>query len=523
MLEKMSSDLLSAKLDSLLTIAAGCETFGVEGLRTYLQALWMAIRNEIFQSVSQEVEVAGVQCLTAMSKALSPSMLPGGGRGRGGGIELKEFTEMVLKDCGRHLVEPDLKLLAPASRMLQAVAVGCDQACTAITAASLPQLLDQFHSRSMASQKKALLRVVLEFINIVKVFSKKDVSSPLDPHKSALISLLVPVIRGREQSLVEAGLDLCCALLSLPSYLENKEVELLVEHVKQLALSHSDTSVRERAPQCLECAALCHPLVVRESILPSMLQLFTLDTPFQMETDQKPPSSTHPEPTSLPIIAHLIASLSTDLDLQTLTLPSLLSVLEQLAERSFTQECVDLTEAVSSSVCSVVERTVSTPEGVSLVHETVVNRVLLLCIAPSVTSPLATGHSFMEDRVLRHCLSLLRMFTLASNRDHKISESWASLICQIFLENKFPPLPQNSSFLPMEPSSPVQQTRLISVLTHTLGAMARDTVATHASSFLPRLLKQAMLCSDEQSSTQSARCYASIVNKTQGINKHSSE
>ena len=46
-------------------------------------------------------------------------------------------------------MEPDLKLLAPASRMLQAVAVGCDQACTAITAASLPQLLDQFHSRSM--------------------------------------------------------------------------------------------------------------------------------------------------------------------------------------------------------------------------------------------------------------------------------------------------------------------------------------------------------------------------------------
>ena len=52
------------------------------------------------------------------------------------------------------------------------------------------------------------------------------VSSPLDPHKSALISLLVPVIRGREQSLVEAGLDLCCALLSLPSYLENKEVRV---------------------------------------------------------------------------------------------------------------------------------------------------------------------------------------------------------------------------------------------------------------------------------------------------------
>lgn len=47
MLEKVSSDLLSAKLDSLLTIAAGCETFGVKPLHTYLQALWMAIRKEV--------------------------------------------------------------------------------------------------------------------------------------------------------------------------------------------------------------------------------------------------------------------------------------------------------------------------------------------------------------------------------------------------------------------------------------------------------------------------------------------
>lgn len=50
MLEKVSSDLLSAKLDSLLTIAAGCERFGVKPLHTYLQALWIAIRKEVCSS-----------------------------------------------------------------------------------------------------------------------------------------------------------------------------------------------------------------------------------------------------------------------------------------------------------------------------------------------------------------------------------------------------------------------------------------------------------------------------------------
>ena len=40
---------------------------------------------------------AGVQCLTALSKALSPSLLPGTSGDVGGGRELKELTEMVLK------------------------------------------------------------------------------------------------------------------------------------------------------------------------------------------------------------------------------------------------------------------------------------------------------------------------------------------------------------------------------------------------------------------------------------------
>ena len=47
MLEKVSSDLLSAKLDALLTIAAGCKTFGVRGLEKYIEALWIAIRREV--------------------------------------------------------------------------------------------------------------------------------------------------------------------------------------------------------------------------------------------------------------------------------------------------------------------------------------------------------------------------------------------------------------------------------------------------------------------------------------------
>ena len=54
------------------------------------------------------------------------------------------------------------------------------------------------------------------------------------------------------------------------------QVELLGEHVMQLALSHDDASVRNRASQCLESTALYYPHVTKDTILPALLQLLTL-------------------------------------------------------------------------------------------------------------------------------------------------------------------------------------------------------------------------------------------------------
>lgn len=148
---------------------------------------------QIFQSVSNEVEVSFTLCLSLhgilhaiMTLCIgSGSSVPGcpvqsavsplatwykwrhGRRRRAKGADrdgtercvyvpdyLTHFEDAathtcLLSDCQRHLVDPELRLLTPASRMLQAVAVGCDQACTTITTVVVPQLLQQFHSRSM--------------------------------------------------------------------------------------------------------------------------------------------------------------------------------------------------------------------------------------------------------------------------------------------------------------------------------------------------------------------------------------
>ena len=138
-----------------------------------------------------------------------------------------------------------------------------------------------------------------------------------------------------------------------------------------------------------------------------------------METDQDSHPSVNQESNSVSNVAHLLASISTDLDLQTLTIPALMSLLEQLAGHPFTCELAELTRATSNSIFRVVEKTVKTPEGVSLVRETVVERFLMLCIAPTLASSPPTRHFFTDDGVVRNSLKLLRVFTLAANSDHK--------------------------------------------------------------------------------------------------------
>lgn len=138
-----------------------------------------------------------------------------------------------------------------------------------------------------------------------------------------------------------------------------------------------------------------------------------------METDQDLHPPVNQESNSVSNVAHLLASISTDLDLQILTLPALMSLLEQLPGHPFTQELVELTKATSHSLFRVVKKTVETPEGVSLVRETLVERILMLCIEPTLASPPPTRHLFTDDGVVRNSLELLRIFTLAANNDHK--------------------------------------------------------------------------------------------------------
>ncbi|XP_008934661.1 PREDICTED: MMS19 nucleotide excision repair protein homolog, partial [Merops nubicus] len=75
LIEKMDSDLQSAKLDSLQTLTACCAIYGQKELQEFLPSLWSSLRREVFQTASEKVEAECLAALHALSACLSRSVL----------------------------------------------------------------------------------------------------------------------------------------------------------------------------------------------------------------------------------------------------------------------------------------------------------------------------------------------------------------------------------------------------------------------------------------------------------------
>ena len=128
-----------------------------------------------------------------------------------------------------------------------------------------------------------------------------------------------------------------------------------------------------------------------------------------METDKDS------EAVSMTNISRVLVALSVLPDLQELTLPAFMAVMQQLAEQTPSPEVAAAAEVLTGDLCRVVEKTVTrSVMGLRCVHKMVVGQVLRLCVLPSLSETL-DRRVFREEAVLKHCLSLLRTFTLAAN------------------------------------------------------------------------------------------------------------
>ncbi|TRZ00451.1 hypothetical protein DNTS_034560 [Danionella cerebrum] len=220
LVEKLDSDVQSAKIDSLQTLAACGQIYSHRELGAFLPGLWSSIRREVFQTASERVESAGLSALSSLVSCLSRSVLDSNSED-----SLEVFLNLVLKDCRHHLCEPDLKLVWPSARLLQAAAGASYRSSLIMAQLVLPLLLEQYSSSTQGFVQPT------------------ELSRPAEGEESVLVgfreSLCSSVFSALSES--SAGLQLTAS---------RADVEKAVDHLTRLVLDEEDaqlSSVR-RAP-----------------------------------------------------------------------------------------------------------------------------------------------------------------------------------------------------------------------------------------------------------------------------------
>ncbi|XP_076059030.1 MMS19 nucleotide excision repair protein isoform X2 [Oratosquilla oratoria] len=158
--EKLNSDLKSAKLDALYTLAACCKVYSAEDIRPHALVLLGDISREVMEGWSSQLEEAGLEALTAMVSALlrEPSSFQ---------IQdiVNQLTNTVLMDCTCHLAAPEQRLMYPSWRLLCAVVVAHEMPAAIIVDKVLPLLASQFMTKTGDTARKNTIDILARLMN----------------------------------------------------------------------------------------------------------------------------------------------------------------------------------------------------------------------------------------------------------------------------------------------------------------------------------------------------------------------
>ncbi|KAG0233463.1 hypothetical protein BGW42_007420 [Actinomortierella wolfii] len=298
LLEKLSSSSGSAKKDSMETIAACAPVYGSSALEPYSEELWNGLRNEIFHATSDDLEQIALNTLQVIATELSVGVSMGSNSD-----PIEKFLRPILADCMAQLEKPELKLAKPSGRILKACAMASDPACTAITSATIPTLLSQYTSSEQSTRKKALLDVLLEFLDASRTLygtagpketeRDNDFVTPLLTFKDRFFEIFTNAVLSSNEynALRLAGIKGLHAMILLREFLSETEISYAVQYFVRIVLEDPDTEMQNEALKSLTSLSNIMPSTIGAMALPELFEQLP-DTQSEMEIDTVIPRRT---------------------------------------------------------------------------------------------------------------------------------------------------------------------------------------------------------------------------------------
>uniref|UniRef100_A0A4W3IBS1 MMS19 nucleotide excision repair protein n=1 Tax=Callorhinchus milii TaxID=7868 RepID=A0A4W3IBS1_CALMI len=486
LIEKLDSDVQPAKVDSLQTLTACCNDYRKKEVKDFLPALWSSIRREVFQTASEKIESEGLSALQALSTCLSRSVIDSDAED-----SLDSFLNNVLQDCKHHLCEPDMKLVWPSAKLLQAAASGSHRATYKITTSVLPLLLEEFNKHTQSSQRWTILGILESFIKLTHKWERgEDDDNPLSAFKDQLCLLVF-------SALTDSSVQLQIVGTSTLAVLGTQQGDLL----------HTDTG--HHAELCLSAhsAAAMAASVTMSRIHPSAF--ITRMVPAMTGELMKESRGLLKAPRQRCVQA--LAAISTHPDVLRHTVPVLLRHLMDIQKGEHFL-CTEVEDAVSAcrSLQLVAEQCQVAEESSEYFHQTVVPCLLGLAVRSALQ-----GNILCEEPVIAALGTVIS--TAYSHTHTQPACRTIARVVSLYLDGDASLLPENdlpSTFQPFQPDDAAcLQTQLIALLQAAVCSLPNNVGVPQRDRLLGQLLEMCCVSGHRFTYTSAAKCIAGIVNK----------
>ncbi|XP_054019224.1 MMS19 nucleotide excision repair protein homolog [Dryobates pubescens] len=502
LIEKMDSDLQSAKLDSLQTLTTCCAIYGQKELQEFLPSLWSSLRREVFQTASEKVEAECLAALHALSACLSRSVLSSDTEDL-----LNSFLSSILQDCRHHLCEPDMKLVWPSAKLLQAAAGASLRAYHQVTCTVLPLLLEQYTKHPQSSQRRTILEMLLGFLELQQKWGLvEEDENTLLSLRASVCSVVFSALTDPSVQLQLVGIRALTVLGSLQGFLSPSDLELVVDHLIRLAL-HEDSQSSEAAMEAAGTLAPFYPKVFSGHMVPR------LEEELQSEREE---DSSHDHCSLRQRCLQALAAVSTHTSIVKETVPVLLQHLRKVqkgSEAGNTQGMV----SVCQSLHRVALQCQQDDDGCWYYHQTVVPCLLAMAVQAAMQEsahPLL-GKALIEEEVLAAMVPVISAAT--THLSPELAAQSVSHVVPLFLDGEVSFLPQNSfpcSFQPFEDGECFDtQRRLIALLMAFVCSLPCSVAIPQQERLLRELLALSCSCNCPFTATTAAKCFAGLVNK----------
>ncbi|XP_023564623.1 MMS19 nucleotide excision repair protein homolog isoform X2 [Octodon degus] len=505
LIEKVDSEILSAKLDSLQTLNACCAVYGQKELKDFLPGLWASIRREVFQTASEQVEAEGLAALHSLTACLSRSVLRADAEDL-----LDSFLSNILQDCRHHLCEPDMKLVWPSAKLLQAAAGASARACGHITGDVLPLLLEQFHKHSQSNQRRTILEMTLGFLKLQQKWHYEDKDErPLSGFKDQLCSLVFLALTDSSAQLQLVGIRALTALGAQPDFLASDDLEQAVGHLYRLSFLEEDSqSCGVAALEASGVLATLHPAAFSNHLVPKLAEELHRGLSALAGGDGSPQ-----RPQNLRCL-QVLSAVSTHPSIVKETLPLLLEHLWRMNKGNVVSGSSDII-AVCQSLQRVAEKCQQDPESCWFFHQTAIPCLFALAVQASMSEkePSILGEVLLEDEVLAAMVSVIG--TATTHLSPELAAQSVARIVSLFLDGNTSFLPENSfpsRFQPFQEGSSSQR-RLVALLMAFVCSLPQNVEIPQLDKLMRELLELSCCHRCPFSATAAAKCFAGLLNK----------